>query len=224
MRLSILYGSDFGERFVSNLIERGFADSIYYVERIEVKDDVVDEYSIDLPKADVAVVIDIHPDILLDLPENLTHYKALIVPIERPTPKGFLNQLETICEDIGLELATPKPFCSLNPKCGVVKEFVEYFQIGYPIFKAQTIDLGDKIVISQIEVIRGQPCGLAWFVAEKLRGFVFRSRDELWSYLSELHHSYPCTASMQVDPDYGDTLLHVSGFTLREAIGKALKI
>jgi len=224
MRLSILYGSDFGEKFISNLIEWSFADSIHYVERIEIKDDVVDEYSIDLPKVDVAVAIDIHPDILLDLPENLTHYKALIVPIERPTPKGLLNQLEAICEDVGLELATPKPFCNLSPNCGVIKEFVEYFQIGCPIFKAQTIDLGDKRIISRVEVIRSQPCGLAWFVAEKLRGFVFKSKDELWSYLSELHHSYPCTASMHVDPDYGDTLLHISGFILREAVGKALKI
>jgi hypothetical protein len=33
-----------------------------------------------------------------------------------------------------------------------------------------------------------------------------------------LHHHYPCLASMNKDIDYNDTLMHVSGNQLKEAL------
>jgi hypothetical protein len=33
-----------------------------------------------------------------------------------------------------------------------------------------------------------------------------------------LHHHYPCLASMNQDTDYRDTLMHVSGNIVREAV------
>ena len=33
-----------------------------------------------------------------------------------------------------------------------------------------------------------------------------------------LHHHFPCLASMTQDPDYDDTLMHVSGHLVRDTV------
>jgi hypothetical protein len=38
-----------------------------------------------------------------------------------------------------------------------------------------------------------------------------------------LHHHYPCLASMNQEPDYHDTLMHVSGDCLRDAIKEEIR-
>ncbi|MBE9471683.1 MAG: hypothetical protein IMY75_06230, partial [Chloroflexi bacterium] len=38
-----------------------------------------------------------------------------------------------------------------------------------------------------------------------------------------LHHHYPCLAGMGVDPDFNDTLMHVSGNILKEQVGAEVK-
>ncbi len=222
MKIAILFGEN--ERFLLNLLEMGFAKDIVHAEKIVVKEGFVEDFEIEIPKADVALAINLHPDVLLSLPFNLKGYKALIVPIENPIPKGLIGQLERNCKKVGLELATPKPFCSFDPKEGIFKEFVDHFKMGRPKFDMELETLGELKIVKNVKVLRTQPCGMGWFVAEKLRGFAFKDLKELWLYLSEIHHSYPCTASMHVDKDYGDTLLHISGFILREEITKALRI
>ena len=36
------------------------------------------------------------------------------------------------------------------------------------------------------------------------------------------HHHYPCQASMGIDPLYGDTLMHISGNIMKDALREAL--
>jgi hypothetical protein len=38
-----------------------------------------------------------------------------------------------------------------------------------------------------------------------------------------LHHHYPCLASMGIDSDFSDTLMHVSGNIMRDEIGDQVK-
>ena len=38
-----------------------------------------------------------------------------------------------------------------------------------------------------------------------------------------LHHHFPCLASMGIDSDYGDTLMHVSGNILRDEVGEQVR-
>jgi hypothetical protein len=38
-----------------------------------------------------------------------------------------------------------------------------------------------------------------------------------------LHHHYPCLASMGIDADFDDTLMHISGNILRDNIGAQVK-
>jgi len=37
------------------------------------------------------------------------------------------------------------------------------------------------------------------------------------------HHHHPCMASMEVDPELSDTLMHLSGYIFRAAINAAIR-
>jgi len=52
-------------------------------------------------------------------------------------------------------------------------------------------------------------------VAERLVGL---SADEAGEQAGLLHHHFPCLASMGKDPDFGDTLMHVSGNVLKDNV------
>ncbi|MCS7121412.1 MAG: hypothetical protein NZ895_02260 [Archaeoglobaceae archaeon] len=177
-----------------------------------------------LPKkiadADVAVAINVHPDILIELPKALEgKVSGLIVPVEEPRwcQPGLRKQLSEKCENFGIEFSSPKPFCSFKPKKGIMKKFYEYFSIGYPVFEIEVSE-----VLENIRVLKSQPCGAAWYIRIKLLKFKMENIRELWNLISEAHHSFPCTASMEKDVEYNDTLLHVAGYIARHSIDSAI--
>jgi len=46
---------------------------------------------------------------------------------------------------------------------------------------------------------------------------------DLNEVISKAHHAYPCTGSMMRDPVLGDTILHKSGYILRDAVHESVK-
>ena len=50
------------------------------------------------------------------------------------------------------------------------------------------------------------------FVAKKLKWSDMKDYRET---VSDAHHSYPCTGSMERDPILGDTILHEGGYIIR---------
>jgi hypothetical protein len=46
--------------------------------------------------------------------------------------------------------------------------------------------------------------------------------DQALEEAGMLHHHFPCLASMNQDPDYHDTLMHVSGNILKDSLKQAL--
>ncbi|WP_456487410.1 DUF166 domain-containing protein [Candidatus Alkanophaga liquidiphilum] len=198
--------------------------------------DTPESFLLDLIPADVLIAINIHPDVLLSLPKRLEELGvcALIVPAESPRelPVGVRQQLKDACEMHGVEYAFPKPFCALDPRDPVVscfktvRRFVEEFGVGKPELR---ISLKSG-AISSAEVLRSAPCGSTWFVARKIIGFRAptdaddAALRELFDAISKAHHSYPCTASMELDKELGDTVLHKAGYLIREAILKALNV
>jgi hypothetical protein len=176
-----------------------------------------------IPESDLAIAVNVHPDILLAMPKKLEgKVSALIVPVEEPRwcSLGLAKQLEEICENFGIEFLAPKPFCSMR-KCGkkIIDRFIEEFGLGYPEFEIKIEEGRGKV-----KIVRSQPCGAAWYIGIKLRSFDFsnyRIRD-LWNVVSEAHHSFPCTASMEKDPEYDETLLHVAGYIARHAVDMAI--
>ena len=129
-------------------------------------------------------------------------------------------QVEELCDKEGIEVVFPKPFCDLQPQDDkpVIKRFVAEFRIGRPEVRVEADRRGR---IAHVDVLRSAPCGSTWFVAKQLVGVEVENRQELLDRISESHHSYPCTASMEKDRELGDTILHRAGYIIREAVEEA---
>ena len=248
MKLLILYGGNFGERVIRNLVNDSefckscdplcthckyerycYAESIIGTIKFpapETLPDFIDDpdpYIPVLPSADIMIATEIHPDILVELPPRLNDagIKGLIVPVEqsREASSGLAKQVGERCSDLGIESAFPKPFCSLNREEGIIGRFVSEFGIGIPVLEISVANG----VISAVAVKQSAPCGSTWFVAKKLIGVPVNSQQDIRDIVAEAHHSYPCTADMTVDRELGDTILHRAGYLIRSAVEDALE-
>ncbi|NIN51589.1 MAG: thymidylate synthase [Nitrososphaeria archaeon] len=174
-----------------------------------------------MPNCDMLVAVGLHPDLLLATPDVAAeaHMKGVIVPIEdrRWCPPGLQNQLEERLNALGLEYAFPKPFCVLDETGQpTIDQFVRTYKIGKPLLE---IDITND-TISDARVIRSAPCGSTWYVARQIRWTKISNIEDT---VAKSHHSYPCTASMQVDPELGEPILHLAGYTIRNAVKHSLR-
>jgi len=181
-----------------------------------------------IPEADLCVASGLHKDLLLELPHHLRKFgvEGLIVPIEdfNEVPSGLRKQMEGECWELGLENAFPKPFCSLEPTKDkpLIARFATELKVGRPSLEILTAKRGRREVIESAVVRRSAPCGSTWYVARKLVGT--RTKQEtLYDMIAKAHHSYPCTATMNVDPEAKEPILHIGGYIIREAVEKALR-
>ena len=245
MRLSIFYSGEFGKKVVGNLINSGsfcvscgdlcdhcreprmsFAPLIVglFELRTDLPDFVedTDEYiPSNLPVADLVIAIDLHPDLMMSVPDIAlsSNAKAVIIPVDdsRLVPAGLTEQIRTKLESEGIEFECPKPFCSLelsgNP---TIDEFVQ-MGFGRPLLKIEVDNTNG--IFTHVEVIRDAPCGATWFVAKKLKWSDVKDYKET---ISGAHHSYPCTASMEKDAQIGDTILHEAGYIIRKSVEEAM--
>lgn len=182
-----------------------------------------------VPEADLCVTSGLHKDLLLELPHVLEKagVKGLIVPVEDfvEVPAGLIKQIEEKCRGLNLESSFPKPFCSLQPSEDkpVVSQFVTELKIGRPLLEISTVEKGGVTTIESTVVKRSAPCGSTWYVAKKLIG-TSTKREILYDTVAKAHHSYPCTATMAVDPETEEPILHIGGYIIREEVEKALKM
>jgi hypothetical protein len=154
---------------------------------------------------------------------RLSQAKAVIAPVDfnEALPTGLIRQLTRWVKQEGAEVIFPRPFCSLTPTTynrtplvrtydnPLIRAFAERF--GRPTFDIQVAD--GRIASVQVECEAA--CGCSQHVAEGLIGLPV---DEAVEAAGMLHHHYPCLASMNQDLDYHDTLMHVSGDYLRDAL------
>ena len=180
-----------------------------------------------IPKADLCIASGLHKDLLLELPHHIqkVEIEGLIVPIEDfiEVPSGLRKQVEERCQELGLETAFPKPFCSLKPTEDkpMISRFVTELKVGRPSLEISTSKRGRYGVIDSTIVGRSAPCGSTWYVAKKLIGVETR-REILYDAIAKAHHSYPCTATMSVDPEVKEPILHIGGYIIREEVEKGL--
>jgi len=181
-----------------------------------------------IPKVDLCIASGLHKDLLLELPNRLhaAGVKGLIVPVEDfvEVPTGLRRQVEEKCQELGLECAFPKPFCSLEPSESkpTISRCVTELSIGKPVLEISIAEEDKCEVIEAAVVGRSAPCGSTWYVARKLTG-VDTEKGILYDAIAKGHHSYPCTATMGVDPETREPILHLGGFIIREAVEKALE-
>ncbi len=250
MRIATIYGDVFAERVIGNLINfRTFCQAcepscsecrstygsyvgdivgIYPIDPpsptiIEDPEQYINE--IGLEKCDLLLIVAIHHDIIASVDHmiKITGARAVLAPIEDPTwiPPGLRAQVKETLDEIGIESAFPKPFCTLEPGEGaLIDEFIEQYRLGRPI---HYVDMkGD--IIAEIGPKRSAPCGCTWYVSQKVRGRSIADTDDLFDVISKAHHAYPCTASMAKDREVGDALLHVAGYQARYAVCEAAGI
>ena len=247
MRLFILYGHDFGEKVIGNMVNLPdfckacdlacascrvkyscFAPEVCGAFRVpnelpELIDDPEPYLPRTIPPVDLLLAIGLHPDLLAALPQlaERAHARAAIVPIEdsKWCPPSLRSELQHSLGSLGIECAFPKPFCELDAKGGgLVEAFVRRYQIGRPIVEVSL--LGNRI--SEVRVLRSAPCGSTWYVAQQIKWSAADDLESLEQVISKAHHGYPCTASMETDPELKDTILHKSGYIIREAVEDAL--
>ncbi len=225
MRVEIVHvGGRYLERVLAHLnaMSPGNVDS-YQVPRSlpPVLDDAGEYLPAELGAGDVIIAINIHPEILLEIPAMVGggSTRALIAPLEDPNwiRPGLQRQVTRACADNDMESAFPKPFCSLAPTTPAIEEFCEQFKVGKPTFKL-TLEGGK---VASVEVVRGSPCGLTNFVAEKLVGLP--ADDSLHEKAGQFHHGYPCLASMNLDSATGETVMHASLYLIWDGVKAALE-
>ncbi len=176
-----------------------------------------------MPRIDVLLAIGLHPDLLAGLSSIVAQAdaRAVIVPIEdaRWCPPSLRDELRHSFDEKGIEYAFPKPFCELDdPGIGLIGDFVRRYKIGKPLLEASI----SKNRISNIRVVRSAPCGSTWYVAQQIRWAAIDDQRKLEQAISNAHHGYPCTASMEMDSELKDTILHKSGYIIREAVESAV--
>ena len=254
MKVVVFYSGEFGRTLIGNLVNAsGFCISCGdactlcksgkyslaedLVSVIEMPDpDTLDDFlddadpyiPPDIPEADIAIVSNVHPDIIFGLLPILKDkgYRGIIGGSERPKelPLGLRTQLAEEAGKIGLEAAFAKPFCALcpDPANPTISAFMEKAHFGEPKIEVLTQkSRAGKETILAANVVRSAPCGSTWYVAKRMTGLE-TDQPDLRERISEAHHAYPCTASMDQDPELKDTILHKAGYIIREAVEEAI--
>jgi hypothetical protein len=181
-----------------------------------------------IPRADLCISSGLHKDLLLELPHRIdeSQIKGLIVPIEdfAEVPSGLRRQVEEKCTSLGLESAFPKPFCSLEPSESkpTISRYVTELGVGRPVLDVSLGKSGKHEVIESAAAKRSAPCGSTWYVARMLTGTETK-KEMLYDTIARAHHSYPCMATMNTDPETKEPILHMGGYIIREAVENALK-
>jgi hypothetical protein len=238
MKILAIVNNDYGRRHVENIRKHGPQEWTLNVwEAARAYPQVIDYPEDYLPASflpsDLILQFAEHKALAELLPDiaQMSGATAVVAAIDNDAvlPRGLMRQLTGWLERMNVALVTPRPLCSLsethywlsrrekmaydNP---LIREFAHYF--GMPEFKIK-VDPQTQVITSA-EVTRDAVCGCARYVAEHLAGVLV---DEAEEQAGMLHHHYPCLAAMGVVADYGDTLMHVSGNIMIEAVGEQIK-
>jgi hypothetical protein len=234
MRLLAVVQGEYGDRMVANIranAPEGWTLDVWRAPRAlpPVIDDPDEFLPDELPEADLVLAFGEHPGVVELLPDILerTGAKSLVAGVDSEVwvPAGLANQVRKILDERGIASVWPKPLCSLTEStCGFpsrvryedarISEFARRF--GMPAFDIETAS-GE---VARVSVVRDAVCGCGRHVAEGLAGTSVREASEK---AGMLHHHYPCRATMGIDPELGDTLMHVSGRILRNEVEEKLK-
>jgi hypothetical protein len=172
-----------------------------------------------LPAADLLVSLHETPgaaDLIPDIASMCGAAAVLAAVDDREAfPQGLENQVRKRLGRMGVACAFPSPLCGFD---GGPHPLLDAFAARFGRPKMRIESEGDRI--GRVTVERDCPCGAAGFVASVLPG---TRKSEAADIGALRHHHHPCMASMEIDPDRNDTLMHLSGYIFRAAINAALK-
>ncbi len=230
MRIFAIVQGQYGQRIVENIRRHG--PKGWTVESWRpptdlpaTLDDPEAYLPLHVPPSDVILALGESPAVAQLIPDiaRRAGARAVIAPVDHSAwlPEGLIRQLEVRLNQMGVAAVFPRPFCSLTEDGYNVRhqrvaysnpwiaEFARHF--GRPVFRIRA----ENGVVQAVEVERDTACGCARFVAEHLVG---QPLSEAVFQAGILHHHYPCLAGMTMEKSLGDTLLHVSGQLMRQAV------
>jgi hypothetical protein len=238
MRIMAVFTGEYGLRHINNICRYAPPQWVINEWRAPtsfpiVIDDPADFIPAQLPTADLLLSFAEHKGVAELLPDlaRLISARAVLAPVDSEAwlPRGLARQLRDWLEKMGIACATPKPLCSLTEtsylvtrhqrrsySSPLIAEFARFF--GQPDISL-TIDT-ETGLITRAEVRRDAVCGCARYTAEKL---IDSSTDDAEYIAGMAHHHFPCLASMGIDSDFGDTLMHISGNLMKDAIAEQVK-
>ena len=161
----------------------------------------------EIPHHDVIIAISVNEEILISFIKNDRSVKGIIVPIEdgKWISPYARKTLETIAEERNIEISFPKPFCSFNPdklNQPFLYQLKNTLRIGMPEVELSI----ENRIIKDVFVRISAPCGCTYYTAKQLTGCTLE--DDLVQIIDNAISAYPCTASREIDPEFGDSITH----------------
>ncbi len=226
MRILIAIQGHYGQRIADNIKKYAPADWKMFVHTLPAElpsiiDDAEQFLPKELPQVDLLISLGEHPGVAQMIPDLVIRSgaKAVIAPADNRAwlPPGLAKQIKKKLVSLGTEMVYPVPFCTLTERDAqspYIREFARYF--GRPVVEIEM----DRDRVRHMSVVRGAPCGCTPYVTEGLVGVWERDAVEKAGLL---HHQYPCLATMAMDQEFGDTLMHRAGLMTKLAVENALK-
>lgn len=193
--IGVLTRGKYGKRLIENIRANSDFDVISQElpetmpEFIDEPDEFVENLKLDstVLSRDLIITYILHPDITPDIVRLAGKNGAGAVIITGGTARaGSHIELMEIAKKFDMHVEVHEICCGID-KCGnkVLDEFASYF--GKPKLK---ITIKDGLV-SNVEVIRGAPCGSTWHAANELVG---TNVDDAPAKSGLLVQQYPCRA------------------------------
>jgi thymidylate synthase len=171
-----------------------------------------------IPAADLLVSLHESPgaaELVPDIAQRCLAKAVLAAVDDRAAcPPGLENQVRKRLDRMGVACAFARPLCGFD---GGPHPFLEAFAARFGRPRLSIGADGDRV--GSVTVERDCPCGAARFVASVLPGTRLSEAADIGALR---HHHHPCMASMEIDPELEDTLMHLSGYIFRAAINRAL--
>lgn len=229
MRILIAIQGYYGERIAENI--QRHCPTNWKVNRFlfptglpAIIDDADEFLPRELPAADLLISLGEHPGVAQMIPDMVKRIgaKAVIAPADSRAwlPFGLARQIQRKLESMGVDMVYPVPFCTLtendspNP---YIQEFARHF--GRPDVDIEFYK-DDRHRVAKVTVKREAPCGSTQFVADRLVGVWFREATE---QAGLLHHQFPCMATMVMDREFEDTLMHRAGAMVKQTVQQSIK-
>ncbi len=224
MKILFAVQGRYGERIAANVREHGPKDWDVGVLSLSPRlPPVIDDPAAVLPATvpEAELFVSLHEtagaaDLIPDIAKACGATAVLAAVDDRAAcPPGLENQVRRRLGAMGVACSFPRPLCAFDGgPHALLAAFAAAF--GRPRFAIRRD--GDRIV--SVTVVRDAPCGAARFVASILPGTRVAEAADTGALR---HHHHPCLASMEIDPDLHDTIMHLSGYIVRAAIASALK-
>ncbi len=226
MRLLILYQGDYGKRFWENIRANGPETwevmGYHYSKKIPTfVEELADYLPQNLPTCDLLLSVQEHPVVAEMIPLFVQEIgaRAVIAPIDNKaflTP-GLARQLRKKLDAMGIEFLYPMTFCTLSEKMTQNEQVLQFLKcFGKPRVEIEF----EKEKVQAVRVLRDAPCGNTRYVAQHLIGTHMKDAVE---HAGILHHNHPCMATMTMDAEIGDTLMHHAGLQVKLAVEEAIK-